>query len=344
MAFATAPVARRTLRASVPASGTLRAAADAEVYVSAPIAGHLITHGDAFPPIGKPVQRGETLAIIVPRLGGETDIASLELAVQKTRSFAQLATYERQRLEQLLSQDAVPARRINQARNQERVARAELKAAERRLNQYQRKSEEEASGVPVPAPITGTIARVDVAAGSYLEAGQSMFYIVNLERLWLEARIAEADIGQVRRPTGAMFRVAGFEPNFEIRPGENGHLVSLGRMVDPVSRTLSIVYEFVNPDKTLPIGMYAHVRVLTGETSDGLAVPVSAVVDDSGQDVVFVQLGGESFERRVVQLGFRDGDYVQVRSGLVEGERIVTQEAYLVRLAAASPAEGGHAH
>jgi len=57
-----------------------------------------------------------------------------------------------------------------------------------------------------------------------------------------------------------------------------------------------------------------------------------------------VMLGGESFERRVLRLGIRDGDYVQVKSGLEPGERIVTRGAYLVRLAAASPAEAGHGH
>ena len=49
-------------------------------------------------------------------------------------------------------------------------------------------------------------------------------------------------------------------------------------------------------------------------------------------------------ERRVVRLGIRDGDYVQVESGVESGERIVTRGAYLVRLAAASPAEAGHGH
>ena len=77
---------------------------------------------------------------------------------------------------------------------------------------------------------------------------------------------------------------------------------------------------------------------------EDVAVPIEAVTDEAGQNVVYVMLGGESFERRILRLGIRDGGYVQVKSGLEPGERIVTRGAYLVRLAAASPAEAGHGH
>jgi multidrug efflux pump subunit AcrA (membrane-fusion protein) len=69
------------------------------------------------------------------------------------------------------------------------------------------------------------------------------------------------------------------------------------------------------------------------------------VVDDGGQTIVFVQTGGESFERRPVTLGGpREGGFVQVAKGLDAGERIVTRGAHLVRLAALSPQTPGHGH
>jgi cobalt-zinc-cadmium efflux system membrane fusion protein len=46
----------------------------------------------------------------------------------------------------------------------------------------------------------------------------------------------------------------------------------------------------------------------------------------------------------VVQLGIRDGDYVEIRSGVASGERVVSRGAYLVKLAASGPAEVGHGH
>ncbi len=77
-----------------------------------------------------------------------------------------------------------------------------------------------------------------------------------------------------------------------------------------------------------------------------MAVPDSALVEEGGRFIVFVQLGGETFDKRDVTLGLRDGNWVQVLAGLKEGERIVTKGAYAIRLASVSgviPAHG-HAH
>ena len=171
-----------------------------------------------------------------------------------------------------------------------------------------------------------------------------MFHVVDTERLWLEASVAEADLGRLPDPRGAWFAVEGFDQTFAIDPDEGGQVVAFGNMVDPVRRTVPLVFELPNPNDLLRVGMFAEVRVWAGESVDDLAVPTSAIVDEAGQDVVYVMLGGESFERRVLRLGIRDGDYVQVLSGLEPGERIVTRGAYLVRLAGASPDAAGHGH
>ena len=79
---------------------------------------------------------------------------------------------------------------------------------------------------------------------------------------------------------------------------------------------------------------------------EALVVPVSALVDEDGRAVAFVQVSGETFEKRDLTLGIRDGAFVQVLSGLAEGERVVTKGAYAIRLASVSttiPAHG-HAH
>lgn len=108
-----------------------------------------------------------------------------------------------------------------------------------------------------------------------------------------------------------------------------------------------MVVEFQNPQRQLSVGSLVQTRIYTGEKIASIAVPETALIDDNGQDVVFVQSGGESFQRRVLRLGLRDRDFVQVLSGLNEGERVVTKGAYLVFLAASSPAQSGahgHAH
>jgi multidrug efflux pump subunit AcrA (membrane-fusion protein) len=121
-------------------------------------------------------------------------------------------------------------------------------------------------------------------------------------------------------------------------------LVAFGGMVDPVSRTVPVVFEFPNPDERLRVGMFVTARVYTGEVQEALVVPAGALVNDAGTDVAYVQLGGERFERRVVRTGLRDGDRVAIVAGLEPGERVVSRGAYLVHLAAGAPADAGHGH
>ncbi|MDA1261066.1 MAG: efflux RND transporter periplasmic adaptor subunit, partial [Planctomycetota bacterium] len=75
-----------------------------------------------------------------------------------------------------------------------------------------------------------------------------------------------------------------------------------------------------------------------------LAVPESALVDEDGLSVAFVQISGEVFERRVVQTGVRDGEWVELRSGVRAGERVVTDGAYVIRLISLSGVIPEHSH
>jgi RND family efflux transporter MFP subunit len=342
--FGTAVAAQRLLRGSVPATGLLRPSADGEAHVTTPIDGHLRPAPEGFPYTGMPVAAGQIIAYLVPQLGGDTDVAGLELGVTRATSARDLTRQERERLDALWQQRSIPYREVLQARSAEEVANAELAAASKRLAQVKRTPEGEGAGVPVRAPIAGVVARVEVAPGGFVEEGDRLFHLVDAERLWLEARVAEADIGLIRQPQGVWFRAQGFESVFEVSTQNGARLVAFGALVDPESRTVPVIFEFPRPDPRLRIGQSVTARVFTGEEQDALVVPAGALVNDAGADVVYVQTGGERFERRLVRTGLRDGEHVAIAEGLAAGERVVTRGAYLVHLAAGAPAEAGHGH
>jgi membrane fusion protein, heavy metal efflux system len=91
-------------------------------------------------------------------------------------------------------------------------------------------------------------------------------------------------------------------------------------------------------------GSFAEVYLKTVPIYNALVIPASALVEEQGIYYVYVQTGGESFEKREIKLGANDGEKVQVISGLAEGERIVTKGAYQIKLAQASGAMPGHGH
>lgn len=107
---------------------------------------------------------------------------------------------------------------------------------------------------------------------------------------------------------------------------------------------MPVIFEFANPANALRLGMTAKAQVFSGTGREAVLIPASAVQDESGTQAVYVQTGGDRFERRVVQTGARDGDRVAILSGLEPGQRVVSKGAYLIRLSTSKAGPSGHAH
>ena len=348
--FGTATATDRPLRASVIANGMLRPRSDGEAHVAAPVAGRLLTAGSAFPRVGAEVKKDQLLAVLAPRLSGDADPATLELAVAQTQLRAEYALRDRERLEGLLTQQAVPQRRVIEAQQAEALAKGELAAASRRLAQSQATQRVSGTGaagrVELRAPVAGVVVSVGAAPGAFVNEGAELFHVVDLDLLWLEVQVPEADIGRIDKPSGASFDVEGFDGRISVGGAGGGRLVAFGGVIDPQTRTAPLIFEVPNRSRALRAGMFARVHVATGREVRGVAIPASAVVDDGKQEVVFVQVSGEAYERRPLRLGIRDGELVQVLDGLSPGERVVVRGAWQVRLASAAgavPAQG-HVH
>jgi cobalt-zinc-cadmium efflux system membrane fusion protein len=345
IAFATAPVRERGVRPSLRASGRIRARSDGEVVVVAPVAGRVLTNGEAFPLLGATVSANDVLAVISPRLDA-ADVASLELAVTSANLEVRFADRERQRLEGLRIEGAVPERRVSDAAHVADEARASLNAAERRLGQFRgvaRSTARGAGAVRIVSPLSGTITAVFVAPGTFVEAGTPLLRVTDLTRVWLEVRVAASDVPRLGTPRGCSFVVDGVDAPVELPAAS---MIARGHEIDPVTQTLPLMFVVENTDAPLALNTFARVLVATGDERTVVAVPEASLVDDGGVFVVFVQVEGEAFERRVVRVGVRDRGYVEVSSGVRMGEHVVTRGAWSVKLAAASgviPAHG-HAH
>jgi hypothetical protein len=117
-------------------------------------------------------------------------------------------------------------------------------------------------------------------------------------------------------------------------------------VIDATTRALSIQMEIENPGEQLLVGQAATAVLYTRARKRVPTVPRAAVLMEAGRPYVFVQIGGERFARRFVEIASRDADLVGIKSGVTPGERVVTRGAYEVQLASAAtglPAEG-HVH
>lgn len=340
--FATVPAVERDLQDGVRAAGEIRPVAGKHAIITAPAAGRISVSADAVA-IGGAVEAGQTLATMAPRVAG-VDRATLAADVAAADAELQAARTALDRAQRLLADKAGSQKAVDEAQARVDVARARRDGARGRLAQYQAGlGGGGRGGVAIKSPLAGTLVGVDVASGQSVEEGQRLFQVMDLTKLWVVAHVFEHDLPQIDGATGARLHVPGRSDEIVIAPPD-GRLVTIGRVIDPETRTAPIIFELADPAAHLRIGQSVDVVVATGPARRALAIPQAAVLDDGGRSIVFVMVEGEAFERRVVRTGVRSGGWVEVLAGVKAGERVVAEGAYAVKLAASSGAIPAHGH
>ena len=344
--FGTAPARETEVRRSIRVPATIAPLTGGEAIVPAPAAGRFTAA--TLRAVGDRVQAGQELGAIQPRSSGEVaDRATLAAAVAEAEASAEAARADAARADRLLAERAVPARRVEEARRALAVAEARLGAAQARLAQRDetlRSGGGAAAGnsFVLRAPIAGRLADVRAALGASYEEGAPLFRIVRTDRVELQVHVPAAD-APLREPIAEIaLEIQGRATPLVV---EADHMHDAG-VIDPATRALPVQFEVDNRAGELLIGQTATAVLYLTARQRMTTVPGEAVLMEAGRPYVFVQVGGESFARRFIEVAARDGDLVGVRSGVKPGERVVTRGAYDVQLASAAgglPAEG-HVH
>jgi len=177
-----------------------------------------------------------------------------------------------------------------------------------------------------PAPASGVVIEKRVIEGQRVEAGDLLYRIADLSKLWIIADVAEQDIGSVKIGDAAKIRFTAF-------PGEvfEAPVTFIMHELNMTTRTAKVRIELPNPDYRILHDMFAEVTIETrGEKRERLSIPASAVLYKGEQRVVLVAKGEGRFEPRDVKLGTRGDGYVEVTEGLRAGESVVTSANFLI--------------
>lgn len=332
--FLAEPVRREEVALTIPVTVDVQMQPQAEAIVSAPVDG--IVRASRVPSPGMGVRRGQVLASISSTLGGGEDVATLDLAIREARIARDAASREVARMNALVEAEAVPQRRLDEARTQLRLTEAQISAAQARRNALAGGG----AGVPVVAPITGQVLETSMVQGQGVEGGDRLLRIGNPSALWLVARVPEGMASQVGQPQGIELVLP--DQTVSLSRGSGIALVQGGGAIDPATRTLPVIFAW-NSRQVRP-GQRVQGQLMVGGTEEALTVPATAILNEGGQDTVYVQIAGETFQRRPVTVIRRSGNRVAVEGQLKPGERVVTRGAAAVRAAAATPGAFGHGH
>ncbi len=168
----------------------------------------------------------------------------------------------------------------------------------------------------VKAPISGEISYLAVAENGFVAPGQPAAMIVDASTMKVAVNLPSKLISLIRLDDEVELEIPATQET------ETGSIVAIGPSVDQQTFLYPVEIEMANPQGTMLPGMFAKVYLVTDEREDALAVPIEAVVESLGRKRVFVQVGDRA-EERIVETGLDDGVYVEILSGLEEGENLI---------------------
>lgn len=178
------------------------------------------------------------------------------------------------------------------------------------------------------APFAGEIVERTAVRGALVEAGKSLFTVVDRSVMWAMLNIPESALPRVRVGQTVELRV-------DALPGQTftGKLTWIAAEVDDKSRMARARAEVANPEGLLKAKMFAHARILTRNAEGALLLPPSAIQRIEGQSFVFVKLAEDLFDARVVRLGAKCGGKVEIIEGLKPQEVVVVNHAFPLKSA-----------
>ena len=286
-----AQASRRAVAASYTGTAPLEARAEAQVI--AKVSGVAL---QVLVEEGQYVRAGQVLV----------RLDSARSALVAAQSSAQLrkleANYERSR--QLAEQKLISANDNDQLRYDLENARAANKAANLELHYAN-----------VTAPISGVIASRSIKTGNFVQINTPIMRIVDVARLEAVLNVPERELATLK--AGLPVKLA-----VDALPGKafTGTVDRVAPVVDSGSGTFRVVCAF--DGELLRPGMFGRIRIDYDQRADALVVPRAALLEDEADPAVFVVRNKKS-ARVPVKLGYMDGEWAEVRSGIKQGDQVV---------------------
>ncbi|RMH58751.1 MAG: efflux RND transporter periplasmic adaptor subunit [Candidatus Hydrogenedentota bacterium] len=172
--------------------------------------------------------------------------------------------------------------------------------------------------------LDGIVVKRNTYEGQHVTPKKNLFMIADISRVWILADIYEYELPWIRVEKKAVVEL----PHLGKRL--TGRISYIDPYLNPKTRTATIRLEFDNPGFTMKPDMYVNVLIDAGDERRVVTVPEEAVINTGRRKVVVVALGNGKFESRDVELGKRGDDFIEVRKGLREGEKVVTSAQFLI--------------
>jgi cobalt-zinc-cadmium efflux system membrane fusion protein len=297
---------------------------------------------------GDRVVAGQRLAVLdnFDLSAAHSKVLGAEAALNQAEAQLKAANAAYDRAANLIRNDLVTQAELEARRATVATMEADLRTKEAELRQYH---EEEARLSPVRpaaagtgsssdqpgdsrgalvAPFAGVVDSVSIATGEILDPATPIFTVSDLSTVWVQADVAEKDLGMVKVGDAAEVRVNAF-------PGRvfTGRITYIPDAIEPTTGMAKVRVEVPNPDDVLRVNMFATVTILSPQGGDGVMVPSESLQEVNGQSVAFIPTGDRQFAWRAVHTGLVANGKTQITSGLAAGTPVVGKGSYWLKAA-----------
>lgn len=254
-----------------------------------------------------------------------TDIASAKAKYQQSKS-------EYDRKKELYDSKIVPKSEFEKVESDFEIAKANYQSLTSGVS---------GGSKQIRAPFDGFIKSITISNGDYVEQGVALVSIGTHQSKVLKTQLAPNYGLTMENVQGVWYQTK--DGQWADIGDAEGKILSIAKDVERENPLVS-VFAQVNVEVDMPEGSLTQVQIAMGDATQNTMIPVNALLEDYGSYSVIVQLSGESFERRPVKIGKRNGENVEILQGLKVDEVVVTTGAYQVKMASMSGSTPAHGH
>ncbi len=330
----TEEVSERTINGFLNATGQVNINKENEAKISSVFPGKVMK---IFVREGQNVRKGQTLAIIK-----NTDVPNIEAGYIKAKSDYEYSKKEYERQKIAYQQNLGTQRELSDYESKYASALANLKASESLLRSYNISSNKldkyaqdtsyisngTSSDIVVTSPIDGNIVSQGITLGEYVDPSKEAFHVINTNMLYMDINIYDKDLGKISSGQKVSISSSTYpEDIFE------GQINFVNKVFNENTRTVTArVMVKNNGGKLIPL-MFINARIYTDKASNVMSVPLNSVTTEDSTSYVFIEQSKNIFKKVEVELGITDGEFIEIVSGISNGDKIVTDGVFYLKSA-----------
>jgi RND family efflux transporter MFP subunit len=204
---------------------------------------------------------------------------------------------------------------LEQAKSTDQIKAAEASVKQAEISK--KMAEQQMKSAVVTAPMAGQVTGVSVSVGEIASPQAPLMQIIQMDTPIVEVQVNESMLPNLEEGQSVDIHIRTYNQTYE------GNINYIGLMPAEQSRSYPVEIELSNADANLRVGMLAEVKFDAVDSNEQVIVPVEAVMEENGEQFVYVTVDGESVERRLITTNGETREWFGVESGLSKGEYVV---------------------